>query len=532
MQTVSAAWKENQQQAFTSEGLVEVSFDITDPDALADASSQDNGSAYLSDSSKVVSEIDRDIVPYSTLEQNLWVLDGSRKTLPSGNTEYCGFVGDVLSGENCGFSHKIPTINVNFTKVHHNHVPAVTIVWGAVFGEFAEDFIVRVYNGDSVVVEKEVVGNRSVRSVVAMDIVDYDRITISILRWCLPHHRARVEEIFVGLNRVFTKSELFGFSHTQMADPISTSLPKAEISFAVDNMDDSYNPNNENGMVKYLLPRQEMRTRYGSRLDGGRIEWIQGGTFYLSEWGAAQNGIEADFTARDILEFLTDKYRDDVTTITSRSLYSIAEAILTSSNLPVNSDGGKKWIIDDSLKKVYTTAPMPDDTKANCLLLIANAGQCVLYQDRNGVLHIEPIGDAVSDDYAITSFNSYTKPEMTIGRPIRGINVKQYTYTVGDKGIESTTSEVGLMVNEIGEMVEIDNPLVTDYNTAAAICDWMWAYLQKRTTINASWRPDVRLDVLDKIIVRNPYGDREVRMTNIKYQFGGAFRGTAEGRES
>ena len=160
MQTVSTAWKNNQARTLVNESYVEVSLYIADPDALADASSQDNGAVYISNTSQVVSEVDKNIAPYSTLEQNLWILDGSRKMLPISDFGDSGFIGDVLSDANCGFSRTL-LLTVNFTRVHHNLIPAVTITWGKVYNEFAEDFIVTAYNGDTVGAEKEVLGNKS-----------------------------------------------------------------------------------------------------------------------------------------------------------------------------------------------------------------------------------------------------------------------------------------------------------------------------------------------------------------------------------
>ena len=435
MQKVSDAWKRNQNKTIVNESFVEVSLDIADPDALADASSQDNGASYISDTAQVVSEVDKNIVPYSTLERNLWLLDGSRKTLPISNLGECGFVGDVLSTNDGVFLDKTPIVTVNFTRVHHNPVPAITITWSSIYGEFAEDFVVRAYNGNSVVAEKEVQGNKETKSVVMMDIIDYDRITISILRWCLPYHRARIEEIFVGLNKVYAKSNLFGYSHSQSVDPLSSALPKAEVSFSIDNSDNAYNPANANGLFKYLMERQEVKTRYGYRTDGNNIEWIKGGTFYLSEWNAKQNGMEADFKARDLLEFMSATFYEGVYDESGRSLYDLALQLLIKADLPLNNDGTVKWVLDESLKNIYTTAPLPADTIANCLQLIANAGGCVFYQDRGGTLHIEPLNSVMSD-YAITSRNSYSKPNITLSKPLKQVSVATYHYFEDDKTSE------------------------------------------------------------------------------------------------
>jgi hypothetical protein len=528
MQTVSENWKNTHKQSLLNESFVEVSLDIADPDSLADASSQDNGAVYISDTSEVINEVDKDIVPYCTLEQNLWLLSGDRKAIPESDYGENGYVGDVLSDDVCVFSTKTPTITINFTKVFENLIPGITITWSNAYGEFADSFIVTAYNGDTVVAEKEVIGNRSIKSLVMVDIVNYDRIVIQIKKWCLPYHRARVEEIFVGMNKVYSKTELFDYSHSQSVDPISTALPKTEINFSISNVDGEYNPYNEEGMAKYLMSRQEVKARYGLKLNDGSIEWIKGGTFYLSEWFAKQNGMTADFTARDLLEFMSNIYEDSHD-LSPRTLYDLAEKVLIAADLPLNNDGTVKWVIDDSLKSITTTAPLPQDTLANCLQVIANAGKCVLYQDRNGTLHIEPLKfDAT--DYKIDSFNSYSKSEITIAKPIKEVKVKVYQYTMGEKEVENTSMEVAVNVGAIGETIVIDNPLVTDSDRASAIGTWIGGYLGHRMTLDSSWRADVRLDALDIVTNENSYNTNKVRMTDVKFSFNGAFRGTGEGK--
>jgi hypothetical protein len=528
MQTVSESWKNAHKRTLLNESYVEVSLDIADPDSLADASSQDNGAVYISDSSQVVSEVDKNIVPYCTLEQNLWLLDGGRKALPESDYGESGYVGDVLSDEFCVFSSKTPIVTINFSQVFDSLIPGITITWSATYGEFADSFIVTAYNGDTVVARKEIIGNRSIKSLVMVDLVNYDRIVIQVTKWCLPHHRARVEEIFVGMNKVYSKTELFDYSHTQSVDPISTALPKTEIKFSINNVEGEYNPYNEQGMAKYLMARQEVKTRYGLKLNDGSVEWIKGGTFYLSEWYAKQNGMTADFTARDLFEFMSAIYEDNHD-LSSRNLYNLAETILIAADLPLNDDGTVKWVIDESLKSITTTAPLPKDTLANCLQVIANAGECVLYQDRNGTLHIEPL-KSDDTDYKISSFNSYSKSEITLSKAVKQVNVKVYQYTMGEKGVESDSTEVAVVVGATGETIVIDNPLVTDSNRASAIGAWIGAHLGHRMTLDSSWRADVRLDALDIVTNENSYNTNKVRMTEVEFKYNGAFRGTGKGK--
>lgn len=529
MQTVSENWKNAHKQTLLNESYVEVSLNITDPDAIADASPHDNGAVYISNSSGLTNGVDRSPTPYCTLEQNLWLLDGGRKAIPESENGDDGYVSDAMSDEVCVFSSKTPSITISFSRTFNNLVPGVTITWSTAYNEFADSFVVTAYRGETVIAEKEVIGNRSVKSLVLVDIVDYDRIVIQIKKWCLPYHRARVEEIFVGMNKVYSKKELFDYSHSQSVDPLSTSLPKTEIKFSIDNVEGEYNPYNEQGMAKYLMERQEVTARYGLKLNDGSIEWIKGGTFYLSEWYAKQNGMSADFTARDLLEFMSAIY-EETHNLTSRNLYDLAELVLMRADLPLNTDGTVRWVIDESLKAITTVAPLPRDTLANCLQVIANAGRCVLYQDRSGVLHIEPLKFEVSD-YAISTFNSYSKPEITLSKSLKQVNVKVHQYVMSDKGAESSSAtEVAVTVGNMGETIVIDNPLVVSEDMAQALGSWVATHLSHRMTLDSSWRADVRLDALDIVTNENGYNTNNVRMTEVEFKFNGAFRGTGEGK--
>ena len=529
MQTVSENWKNVHKRTLLNESFVEVSLNIGDPDAIADATPQNNGSVYISNPSELTNGVDKSPTPYCTLEQNMWCLDGNRKAIPESVTGEGGYIGDALSDDNCNFSTRLPIITIAFSRVFEKLIPGVTITWSPTYNEWADTFAIIAYNGDTVVAEKEVMGNKSVKSLILTEIVDYDRIAIVIKKWCLPNHRARVEEIFLGLNKVYGKADLFDYSHSQSVDPVSTSLPKFEVKFSVDNVEGEYNPYNTKGLAKYLMERQEIKSRYGLKMDDGSVEWINGGTFYLSEWYAKQNGMTADFTARDLLEFMSATYHDNVTRIESRSLYDLAITILESAELPLNSDGTVKWAIDESLESIYTNAPIPEDTIANCLQLIANAAECVLYQDRNGILRIEPL-KFDDTDYKIDSFNSYSKSEITLSKPIKQVNVKVHTYTILRNELTDTTTEVSEWVGEVGETITVDNPLITDDERASSLASWLVTHLGHRMTLDSSWRADVRLDALDIVSNKNEYNTNRVRMTEVDFKYNGAFRGTGKGK--
>lgn len=433
MQTVSQEWKDNQNQRLVSESFVEISLDLSNPDALTGASveaSSLNGALQISEPEHVIDGTDRDITTYATLEQNLWLLDGSRKIIPTSDYEDCGYIGYEIGNQQGGFTFN-PVVDILFPSVQEDEIPGISITWSEALGDYPRIFTVTAYNGNNVVATKKVTDNTDVRSIVWLNISGYDCISINVQQWCLPFRRARIENILTGISMIYTKNDLFSFSHSQEIDPISASLPQSGVSFSVDNTKNTYNPDNADGLSRYLTEKQEVNVKYGYKISD-KTEWIKCGTFYLSDWKSKENSNKAEFSASDIFEDLSMIYTHSIYHENGRSLYDYAVDILTFANLPLRSNGEVRWVIDESLKNIITYAYLPKDTVGNCLQLIANAGGCILYADREGVIRIEK-RDVVYDDYVISPENSFSKPETTLSKPIKRIIVNVYSYTVSDE---------------------------------------------------------------------------------------------------
>ena len=120
--------------------------------------------------------------------------------------------------------------------------------------------------------------------------------------------------------------------------------------------------------------------------------------------------------------------------------------------------------------------------------------------------------------------------EINLYKTIKQFNIKVYSYTIGDKGVESTTAEQIKVVGTVGEIITIDNPLVTDTDRATSLVNWMATHLGHRMTLDSSWRVDVRLDALDIVTNSNAYTSNKVRMTDVEFKYNGAFRGTGKGK--
>lgn len=504
MIAVSDAWRAIQKETVLPESFVEVTYWITEPGAQGLATESNNGALFYSDHTAIVDTTNKDFQKYATLENNIWSLDGSFDILPDKNPYGdTGYVGNA----------EFPMVTITFPSVRTQLVPGVTIVWSETYGEYATRCRITALNGTEIVRSEEFL-NDSVRSTFEMPISGYDRIYIEIIDWVIADHRPRIERFYLGAMEVYTKSDLVRFSHTQTVDLLSTELPKNQVVFSLDNSDDLWNPDNPVGNVRYLMDRQEVSVKYGYKLPGG-IEWISAATLWLSEWNTPSNGLEVTFTARDLLEFLNVTYSGP----RSGTLYDIAIAALTQVDLPTREDGGPRYVVDEALKTISTDFSSEENTytAAVVLQMVANAGQCVMYQSRDGILRIKRYERNLSD-YEISQDVSYTHPERVMSKPPHSVTVN------GDLWVEN--------IAPTGETITISNPLIVQKDNATHVGRWASAVLNKRNIVKGSYRPDPRLDVLDIISIQSKYSKNFIAaVTEITYEYNGAFRGQYVGRE-
>lgn len=514
MQTVSSAWKAEQEKNIVSAAYVEVSYKVSDPASEQDSSAADNYHWEHSDVSEVVSVEDKQYKKYVSCEFNSWLLDGTYDLFTTESVPDTGFVSYALSNNNAKFSTgALPTVTINFTRTHTNPIPGIAITWSTAFNEWAYSFRVTAYNGSTVTAQTTVTGNTDINCNVLLSIPEYNRITIEVLEWSFPIHRARIEQITVGLITVFSRGELMGFEQSQYIELLSTQLPKYQTIFSISNVDGKWNPDNPNGVYQYLLEQQEIVVRFGYMLDGA-VEWIKGGTFWLSGWETPQNGITAKFTARDLVGLMEDPF---IPTSGTYTLKQLAVQALTQANLPTQKDGSVRWVLADALDSISVTidASNFEYTQAEVLQLCANSALCIMYQDRDGILRVEPLANILSD-YVISGFNSYKNAEYEISKPVGSVNV--------NKGLAVSSTGVS------GIEQAIENPLIQNSSVAASVANWVSDFIQNRKTLTGEWRPDVRLDAGDKITVQNKYATSPVFITEVKYNYNGAFSGSYKGR--
>lgn len=515
MIAVKDIWKVAHEQTLLPETHIEITYSVTEPGLQEDATSTANNEEPFSEAERLVANWAKKGNKYATLEYGMWGLDGSFDYFNNPPTAP-GYVTNVYSRKYGSFStNTAPKITINFSEVHTEPIPGITITWSESHNEHAVEFMVSAYNDDTLITSRHVYYNKDAVSLVWMeDLAGFNKVEIIVYEWCLPYHRARVSDVYMGIKTVYTKNDLLGFTHKQNLDLLSAELPKNEITFKLRNENTQWNPDNPEGVNKYLLERQEIVVRYGMTV-GNTIEWIKGGSFWLSEWNVPANGLEASFTASDALSLMNETY----TGRTSGVLYNIATDAFEQANLPTMGGGGKRYSVDASLLD-YEADFSGEYTIADVLQLVAHAGNCIFYSDRNGIVRIEPRNKAVTD-YVITQSVSYAHPEYEISKPLKAVSV-----TYGSDG-----STVTYGAGSSGEVQSVDNEFIKTEADALRVAEATANLLTHRKTISGEFRADPRMDAGDVITVKSRYATNTVAVTEIEYSTtGGAFRGKYTGR--
>ena len=527
MQTVSASWDKASRQTLLPEMMVELTYSVTDPNILKETDNlavwdileQPSGGLQLPEVDyRYLLETKHGDPKTPSLLKNAWGLDGTFGYDEDSNE---GYVNGLSNEEDCAFLEETPPgLSIEFDALQEGILPGLSITWSEALNEWAASFRVTAYRGDIIIASTTVYDNTSVVSNVSIDMSGFDKIELQILEWCLPDRRARCNFLYLGNRLVFTKDDLLGYTHSQSVDLLSATLPKNSITFRLRNENGQWNPDNPQGVGRYLMEQQKIEVQYGMKLPGG-TEWIPGGVFWLSDWNIPNNGLEVTLTASSAVSFLNKPYVHP-TDGNSYSFYDVGCEIWENAPKP-------------SYQIPLVTIVLPEDypfdyngngTMAEVLQLMAHASNCIIYQDRTGNLFVWPRQDEWKPwgqsqlTYVIDENISYSYPEYQLGKPLKEVSVGY-----------GNNLRVVIPYNATGETQTIDNPLITTQEMATLVGENAIDVLRHRKVVTGEFRADLRLDPMDSIIVTSKYGSTAIILTDIEYSTtGGSFRGKYTGR--
>lgn len=358
---------------------------------------------------------------YAIFDQDFIKVGSDLRILPASSTQYLknGYVSSVICDEN-GVFQEIPIIEVQFGSVRS--FIAMTYEFGM---EYPTQIRVTYYLEGKSRGQFTTTPNSTSYTDATHHIGDCDKITFEFLSMSKPFYRLRVGRIIFGYEKTFETSDIISTDHTMSIDPLSSSLPYEKIAIKVSNHNRDYNPDNPHGIWEFFTNGMPISIRYGVN-SSGVTEWVEAGRLFLSD-APTVDGATATFNAVDILSTLTDDYYKGVWRPNGVSLYDLATEVLLDAGIT-------EYLLDESLKQIATVAPLPIIPHRECLQLIANAGECVLYTNPKGKIVIEKqILNEVPCDYYLDFSKMFDKPVVKKTEELKSVDVSVHTLTVEDE---------------------------------------------------------------------------------------------------
>lgn len=285
--------------------------------------------------------------------------------------------------------------------------------------------------------------------------------------------RLRINQLTMGIGIYFDSKKILSATKKEHISPISEELPTIDFSVTVDNKDRAYDVENEESTVNFLEIGQNIEVLYGQAMDNGRIEWILGTTLALKSWSA--DDTEMDFQASDCFDRMDGTYYRGECHPDGMSLYDMAIDVLADALV----DYRDYWI-DPYLKDVMVVNPMPVVAHKEALQLIANAGRCILYQDRSGKIFIKSsfVPDMAASSDNETYFSHVAAVLDHTEKGIYAVPGRDYTTTDGvqyflpRQGDGATYLNTGYVSNAVADRDGLfaNNPTLSITMEAAYKC--------------------------------------------------------------
>ena len=362
MKRVSSAYKEAMNKDIREQGFISVVLAEVNGIAQQRAEFVTQG-AYWSNN-QIPFENDSSLVKYATFENGYTRADGNSLIMPREGETYLlntGFTTQNFMQEiqiSFGAAYDIKGLTIDFGECYPTEFRVATDVnpTGTVYTNDSPNFST-----------PDTLGNIST-------------LTITPISMLYGNKRLRINHILMGIGLAYSNDDVESAELTEENSPISAELPSTQFTVTILDEDNKYDINNPDSFINFLTGGQTVSVAYGITLEDESIEWVQAQTLMLSDW-SSKNG-KFSFTATDMFVDLNGEYSLG-NRIYTRTAYAEFESILQDAGLEPGD-----YEIDNYLRDITLTNPMPVDTHANCLKLLCNATRCVFYQDRTGLVRI------------------------------------------------------------------------------------------------------------------------------------------------
>lgn len=366
MQAVSNAYKREMKKKYRDEcSFLRVTIGMINQTAQASASvAEPKAFTYFSDLTKPfdnyqVAEL------YAGCDENWSAVDGSMYFLPRMKRDVvlnAGLVTEKLLG----------AVEIRFPLALS--IKGLTIEFGKAY---PVDFSIE---SDQNTVQVE--GNASGHFVTEEIFSDATFLRLVPRKMANGQSRFRIHQITMGIGIYFDNRKILSATKKEHISPITEELPTIDFSMTAANRDREFDVENSESSVQFLEIGQNVEVLYGQELEDGSVEWMPGAKLSLKDWSADDE--ELDIGASDRFDTMEETYYRGRLHPEGISLYKLADDVFQDAGVD-----RREYYIDPYLQDVKIQNPVPAVAHKEALQLIANAGRCIIYQDREGKIFIK-----------------------------------------------------------------------------------------------------------------------------------------------
>lgn len=477
-------------------------FGVVAPEAAASATATSSAQSSVSQISQVTDEIEEMSGKYTSLECNIWALDGTMDIYPGTQV---GWQSSPFSGDDKAFTSN-PYLDFQFAENQSSY--GFTLIFDDTQPDnYPKQVITTTYDLNGSQLGTTTTTPNDYLHIVSLPTQNYRRVHFEFVGTNIPHRRVRVCGVRFGIEYTYDKTTISSLTVRQSVNPWSESLSSAEIDATVDNSDQLYNMINPDGLYTYLQDGQFME--WTILVDG---EPVFMGRQYFTSAESEDGGLTASITFNDRLLVMDDMEYNGGADGTW-TLSAAVSAILTASGTGITA------AFEGSLGNVTIKKNIPQGTSIReALRLCAQAAMCTCYFDRNNQLHFFTPAVASTPDDTWTRDVQHEDAQVKVGQLYNVVRL-----TVGNEYVDGAEEAVytasNIATDDFERVYEVSNPVVNDGN---AVAQWILGWIQRRVSYEVTVRGNPAIDLLDTAQINDIYGvNGSAILTELNYTYDG-----------
>jgi len=205
----------------------------------------------------------------------------------------------------------VPRFTVSFAP---RTVDSLLVTFDQMLGEWAEEFDVDIYIGESLDASEQVVGNTTWRWAHTLDypVLGATRIDVLVRKWNYPWSKAKVVESFTSVREEYDMDDIIGLAMAEESEPDDSTVPIGNVTanscnLALINEFRKFDNDNPDSMLAGNIIKNRRIKLYAQLAE----QEVPLGTFYTKRWEIDNPRIEAEVSGQDIISLMGDQtYKD------------------------------------------------------------------------------------------------------------------------------------------------------------------------------------------------------------------------------